>query len=217
MWAESESRSTLQRIHIEVEDPACLHRVGMERHAPLATDAPNLSDWLNRAHLVVGVHHRHQRRLVGDGGRHIGGIHQPRRIHRQIGDAVALTFELLAGIQHGMVLDGGRDDVVATPPLGVGHAFDRQIVGLGAATGKDDLHRATAQHAGHRLVGGFQRVEALAAQAIDAAGVAELVDKIGEHRGENRRINRGGRRVIHVYRVVGEWHSNCSETCVGRV
>ena len=33
------------------------------------------------------------------------GMHQPKLVHRQVGDLKALLFQLLAGVQHGVVLD----------------------------------------------------------------------------------------------------------------
>src|SRR5690348_12810073 len=113
-------------------------------------------------------------------------------------------------MQDGVVLDGGGDDMVATAAFGVGDPLDRQVIGLRAATGKDNLHRATPQHARDGLVGGLQRVQALASQAVDAAGIAETLGEIREHRGENGGVNRSGCRVIHVDDAIAEWHTICS-------
>ena len=71
-------------------------------------------------------------------------MHQPELVHRQVGDLEALLFQLLAGVQHGVVLDLRGDDVVALIPAGVGRAADGPIVALGAAAGEVDLRTLRA-------------------------------------------------------------------------
>ncbi len=44
-------------------------------------------------------------------------------------------------MDHGVVLDGSRDDVVARRPERSGHAFDRRVVRLGAAASEHHLAR----------------------------------------------------------------------------
>ena len=182
----------------------------MEGHAPLAADAPDLRDRLHRSHLVVDVHDRDERGLVGDRRRDIGGIDQPVAIHRQVGDAVALVFELLAGAQHRVMLDGAGDDVLATPPWRIRDALDRQIISLGAAAGEDDLGGAAVQQPRDGLVGGVKRGEGFASQAIDAAGVAEELTEIWLHALEDARIERCRSGVVHIDDAIGQGHSRAS-------
>ena len=55
-----------ERRDIQIEQPARLHGVRVEGDATRPADAPDLGDGLDRSHLVVGVHERDQRGLVGD-------------------------------------------------------------------------------------------------------------------------------------------------------
>jgi hypothetical protein len=48
--------------------------------------------------------------------------------HRQIGDAIAVLLQALAGIEHGLVLGDRRDDVVALLGVHLGHALDGEVV-----------------------------------------------------------------------------------------
>ena len=68
-------------------------------------------------------------------------IDQPVALHRQISDAIAVLFQLLAGIENRFVLGGRSDDVVAFFGIHLGHALDRQVVGFGGAAGEDDFLR----------------------------------------------------------------------------
>ena len=55
-------------------------------------------------------------------------IHQAVLLNRQIGDAHAVFFEALAGVEDGFVLRGGGDDVVAFFGIHLGDAFEGQVV-----------------------------------------------------------------------------------------
>ena len=70
-------------------------------------------------------------------------IDQAVRLHRQIGDPVAMFLQPLAGVQHALCSVTG-DDVVALLAIHLGHALDRQVVALGGAAGENDLVGAGA-------------------------------------------------------------------------
>ena len=57
----------------------------------------------------------------------------------EVRDGVALFLEALAGVEHGLVLDDGGDDVEAIILVELGDAFDREVVALRRAGGEDDL------------------------------------------------------------------------------
>ena len=63
------------------------------------------------------------------------GINQAAAIHRQISYFAAGLLQMPAGMQHGMVLDAGSNDVVA----GTGQSRNRQIVGLSSTAGEDNF------------------------------------------------------------------------------
>ncbi len=120
-------------LHIDRNLAHSLHRVGVEDDALLVAELADLGDRLNHADLVVRIHDRDQDRLVVDGALQVFEIDQPIRLHRQIGHAVALLLQPLAGIEHSLVLGHLGDDVVAALAVHLRDALDREIVRLGGA------------------------------------------------------------------------------------
>ena len=97
-------------------------------------------------------------------------------LHRQIGDAVAVLLEALAGVEHRLVLGDARDDVVALLAIHLGDALDREVVGLGRAAREDDLLRVRADQIGDLLARLVDRFFRLPAERMVAAGrVAEVL------------------------------------------
>ena len=122
-------------------------------------------------------------------------------LHRQIGDPAAFLLEMLAGIDHGLVLGDCRDDVVALLAIHAGDALDRQVVRFGRAAREDDFLRVGADQIGDLLAGFFDRFLRLPPERMVAAGgIAEVLGEVGHHRLEHARIDRRGRVIVHVDR-----------------
>jgi len=84
----------------------------MKDHSALPGDATDLRNWLDGAYLVVGIHDGDQRGVGPDGASDGIWVHSARTVHRHICDAKAVVaLELLAGVQHRMVLNGRGDDM----------------------------------------------------------------------------------------------------------
>ena len=151
-----------------------LHRVAVEQGggAGAAHRLHRLRHRQEGAQLVVHQHHGHQHRVRPQGGGQIvhGDIALP--VRGEISDLIPPALQLAAGLQHGGVLIGGGDDVLALPAVKVGCAEDGPVVPLGAAGGENKLLRGAAQGGGHigppllHLSGG------LAADLILGGGVA---------------------------------------------
>ena len=89
-------------------------------------------------------------------GRHAAGL-----VRLDQRDREALLLELLAGVEHRLVLGARAHDVAAAAPArarGARHAEQRQVVGLGGAGGEDDLARRGADQRGDL---GARRLDAL--------------------------------------------------------
>src|SRR5208283_4219590 len=154
---------------------------------------------LNGADLVVGKHHAHQNRPRPDRSGHVVRIDEAVAADLQIGDLVSLRLEAFAGVEHGLVLDRGRDDVIAFVFVEVGGALDRQVVALGGAARQDYLFAVyTSDDAGDPLASRLDRFFRLPPELVTlAGGVAELRRKVGEHLLDDALVHRRRRVVIH--------------------
>ena len=184
-------------LHVNVQVARRLHRVGVEQHALLPAHRADLRNGQNGADLVVGVHDGDKAGVLPDGVSHLlsgdgaGGTHV-QQLHVE-----ALFFQLLQGVQDGVMLEGGGDDVLPALPLADTGGGDKSlIVGLAAAGGKGDLTGLAAQTLRHGLAGGHQRLRRLLANGVQAGGVSVIGFHIGQHRVDGRAAHFGGGRVI---------------------
>ena len=188
----------VQCFYVDGHMPNGLHGVGVEQRPVRFGDLAQFGDGLDGADLVVGVHDGNDGRLRPERLFKFLRMHQPELVHRQIGDFKALLFQLLAGVQHGVVLDLRGDDVVALIPAGVGRAADGPIVALGAAAGEVDLRTLRAQRRRHLPARPVQRRQRLAAKAVYARGIAVDIAKVGLHGLKHRLDDPRGGRVVHI-------------------
>ena len=129
------------------------------------------ADGLEDAGLVVGEHYADQFRIGAQCGFERGHFDDSLRCAGQEGDFDATVAEFFGGMEHGVMLDGGGDEVIARRE----HTEQRHVVALRAAGGEDDLGGAAVQQAGDgfaRAVHGGARV---LAALMDGAGVAKLL------------------------------------------
>ena len=114
----------------------------------------------------------------------------------------SLFFEIPACVEHRMVLDRGRDDVIALLPPGKRGTLDRPVVGLGPAGGEVDLLGTGPEGTGDLFPGFLDRFPCLAGDRIDRGRVPVLLLEIRSHRSRDFRMHRGCRRMVHVYQLV---------------
>ncbi len=139
--------------------------------------------------------------FVVDGALEVFDVDQAVGLHGQVGDAVAILLELLAGVEHGLVLGDLGDDVVAALAVHLGDALDGEVVGLGGAGGEDDLLGGGADQFGDLLAGFLDGLFGFPAEGVVAAGgVAEDAGEVRHHGLEHARVERRGRVVVHVDR-----------------
>ncbi len=179
------------------------------------TELADLADGLQHANLVVGRHDGDQNRLVVHGPLQVFEIDQSIGLHRQIGHAVAVLLQPLAGVQHRLVLGHLGDDVVAAFAVHLRNALDGQVVALGGAGGKDDLLGGCADQLGNLLARRLHGLLGLPSKGVVAAGrIAELGGEVGQHRLQNPRIQRAGGVIIHINRQAhARRHFNIAGNC----
>ena len=141
-------------VDIDVEMTGGLHGVGMEQDAFFLADSADLRNGQDGADLVVGVHGGDQAGVGADGVRYLLGGDGADGAHRQQLDLKAFLFQLFQGVENGVMLKGGGDDVLLALALTDAGGGDQSlIVGLAAAGGKGDLPGCAAQTGGHGLPG----------------------------------------------------------------
>ena len=118
----------------------------------------------------------------------------------QIGDLVALLLQALEGVEHGVVLKGGGDDValiLGRPQPGAG--ADCLVVALAAAGGEVDLLGLCAQDLRHARPGIVQGLLGGLPQAVEAGGVAPQLRRRFGHDLEGPGTHPRGGRVVSIY------------------
>ena len=126
---------------------------------------------------------------------------QPVLLDRQIGDAIALFFEPLAGINHRLVFGDTGDDVIALLAIHLGDALDGQIVGLGRAAREDDFLGVGANQIADLFTGVLDRFFRFPSKRmITAGGVAKVIGEVRQHRLDHARIDRRRGVIVHVDR-----------------
>ena len=158
----------------------------------LAGDGGQLGNGLDGADLVVGEHDGGERGVGADGRLEIGGAHQAVLVHGQVGHLEALLLQGLAGVEHRMVLDGARDEVLALAGVGAGESLDGPVVRLGAAARDVHLAGRGANKTGQRLAGIGHGIGSLLAERVDGRGVAELLGEVRQHGLHHLRAHRRG-------------------------
>ena len=75
---------------------------------------------------------------------------------------------------------------------------DREVVGLGAAAGEDDLGGAAAEQLGHRLARALDRRPRLLSMMVDGRRVAEVLAEVGPHGLQHLGQHGRGRVVVEI-------------------
>jgi len=111
----------------------------MQKDAARPGEVCNLCNGLDGADFTIGVHQGDPHGVRPQGRLHRFRINAPECIDRQHGDVPSVLFQPLEGLAHRGLFHGAGYQMTAAIPRGAGDATDGQVVGLGGATGKDDL------------------------------------------------------------------------------
>ena len=180
-----------------------LDGVGVEDDALFAAQLADLGDGVDGADLVVGEHDAHHGGVGTDGSFQLVQLNHTVLVDLQIGDLKAFLLQSLRGVQDGVMLDVGGDQVLlALVLLGVHPAAQGHVVRLAAAAGEVDLAGLGVHQQGDLLAGLFHSLVAGVAQGVQGAGVAVLGGEEGHHFFQNAGIDGGGCRVVSVYETV---------------
>ena len=151
--------------------------------APCAVgDLGQLGDGLDRAHLVVGVHDRHQQRVGRDGRSRSAGSTSPSpstgsTVRRKPWVSSQRQTSVTAGCSTAEVMMW-----LPRCPAGQGDALDGMVVALGAAAGEDHLVGLAAEQRRHLGAGGLDGALGRRAVGMAAGWIAKVLVEIGRHR-----------------------------------
>lgn len=89
-----------------------LHGISVEKSAGIMSDLGQRSQRLNGTDFIAGGHNRNQRRLAVDVFLKAFFRHETVFIHRQINDFKAAALQIMAGVEHGRMLNHGCNNAL---------------------------------------------------------------------------------------------------------
>src|SRR5438132_715870 len=125
----------------------------MERNLSSSTDTTNLRYRFNSAYLVVSIHHRNEDRLICHCPSYIVRIYSSIAVNWEVGRFEAKAFQVLASMQHGMVLYRRGNNVIALFLRGKCYPFNGEVVAFRAASRKGDFRWTSVEHIGYLFTG----------------------------------------------------------------
>ena len=133
-----------------------LGSIGVKKHAAFLAQSADGADRLKRADLIIGGHDADQDGPRRQGLRNLLDRYAAVSVHRQDRELKSLAAEAAQRIEDGLVLGGGRDEMIAVWPVERGDALEGEIVAFGGAAGEDDFARMR-RRSGRRLAGELAR------------------------------------------------------------
>ena len=170
-------------FHAHRNLPRRLHRVGMK-----------INSRLNHAGLIIGEHDGNQLRIRPQCALHIRRIDGPASVHGDVGHCTALFFHMPASIQHRMVLNRRRNNLVP----GLRNSENGKVVRLCPAAREHDLRSAAAEQRGHRLARPLYRRPRLLPMMMNGGCVAEVLREVRPHGLQNLRQRRSRCVIVKV-------------------
>ena len=143
---------------------------------------------LDGSGFVVGEHDGDEAGFGAEGAGEGFGLDDAVRVAGEEGDFDALFAEGLCGMEDGVVLDGGGDEVLAR----LDSAEEGEVVGFCASGGEDDLLGLRVEEAGYGGAGVVDGGAGSLAGLVDGGGVAEVLKVPGAHGLEDLGEERGG-------------------------
>ena len=146
-------------LHVDRQPTGAGLAIDVERRALLGADLADLAHRLDRADVVVHMVDGDEDGLRGDGGTKFFQLEHALGIDADAGAGPALLLEELDGIDDARMLGRGDDEVLALALVRVGHALDREVGGLRAVGGEEDLLLTVGiDECGDLLARLFQRI-----------------------------------------------------------
>ncbi len=115
-------------FHVHRDLAHRLRSVGEHQGAFLMGNISDLTNRCDRAYLVVGIHYRNHDGLIGNHALQLIEVDIALVVNFQVGHLSTHLFDMLAGIQNGLVLGGDGNDMIAFAAVHIEYPFQRQVV-----------------------------------------------------------------------------------------
>ena len=157
-----------------------LHRVAVQQGAGFSVtqELSRLRHGEDAAGLVVHQHHGYQHCVVPQGARHLFHSDMAGAVRLQVRDLVPLLCQPAARLQHGAVLHGGGDDVLAGVASLPDGGLYGPVVRFRAAGGEIQALRRAVQRPGDHGAPALHGLFHLLPRGILGGGIAEVM---GQH------------------------------------
>ena len=168
-----------------------------DRAAPVG-DFRDFADGLDGPGLIVCAQDGNEHGVVPHGPRDLVGLHDAVPVGRDLRDREPLPFHGFRGIEHGVMLDAGYDDVPAPIRPRLRQPLDGQVVRLRAAGREYDLTRIGADQPGDPAARPVQRAAGFHARPVQAGRIAGVFPETGHHLVDDAGVNRRRGAVVEV-------------------
>ena len=171
----------------------------MEKNARFPADSPDFRNGLNCPDLIIGIHHRYNRGVRGNGFLYLLGSDVPLAVYRKISNPAALPLQMLAGVQNGMMLKIGGDNVIFSFGFQRFYCtFQCPVVRFCAAPGKINLGGLRIQRRCHLAACFLNGFPGIPANGIDTGRIAVMLLQKREHRPQYMIADLGCSRIVRI-------------------
>jgi hypothetical protein len=178
-----------------------LRGIGVQQDAALASQACDLGNRLQRAHLVVGVHHRDQGRVGPDRCGQLLGGDATEPVDGQHSQRPTLIAQVERRCHDRGMFDRADHQVALVRLQCARHTQQRQVVGLGRAARERDLLGPRADQCSHLFARPGNSLRGASTEGVGAGGIAVLATQPRQHGNQHLRRNRGGGVEVEIDRV----------------
>ena len=135
----------------------------------------HLGDGHHGAYFVIDHHDTHQDGVRAQGGLQLLGSDASHAVGLQIGHFIPLGFQFLHAVKHGMMLNGGGDDMLAPLTKALNGAENGPVIRFRAAGGEKYPIRLGAHCGSYLLPGHAKLFGSIDTEAVESAGIGPVL------------------------------------------
>jgi len=189
-------------IHIDRQLAISLYCVRMEQDIVSGRDFTDFLNGLDCANFIIGKHDGNQDSVRPDGFFQLVQLYYTIFVHIYISNFTALLLQIFTGMENGVMLYFGRDDMLSFGCIGLRSSFQRPVVRFRASGREINFIAGSAQGTGYDILRLAHGLLALRAQGINAAGVPVVLREPGKHGLYHLRRGFRGCRIIQINQFI---------------